>query len=66
MMRADAETFYESVLLQQNTVNDGLQVRGSQLNAVGRQAATGRVGNSTYGAFGTGARALPVTAFHLA
>jgi hypothetical protein len=64
MMRADAETFYESVLLQQNTVNDGLRVRGSQL--VGRQAATGRVGNSTYGAFGTGGRALPVTAFHLA
>jgi hypothetical protein len=36
------------------------------LNAVGRQVAPGRGDNSTYDAPGTGARTLPVTAFHLA
>jgi len=52
--------------LQQNTVNDGLPGRRLRSKVGGALAVPGAAGNSTYGASGTGAPALAVTAFHLA
>jgi len=66
MMQAEAEIFHESVLLQQNTVNDGLPARRSRFSAARGPAEPRQRRNSTYGASGTGTRVFLVAAFHLA
>ncbi len=59
----EAEIFYESDRLQQNTVNDDFPVRSERPETAGESTESRRSRNSTNGGSGTGAALVPLPSF---